>query len=409
MHILLIHQYYCPPGGWGNDRSRDFARHWAQQGHRVTVLTTQAYFPPDQRSPQLICKKIEGCTVLALPVAYEQSMRFHRRIWAFVSFFFRGIKLGMRLPNSEAKPDLIYASSTPPTVGWMGRLLARWHTCPWFFEVVDVWPQVPIGMGIIKNRLLQSLLHALTEPLYRSARKTFALSDGMREQILARNISHRFAHNSTRNFLPDRVSVIMNGTSAEHFRPAEESGPPLRLVYIGAVGRANGLHLLAAAARNVLAKRPDVVFEIRGWGSHWGALQAETADLPGFVCLPPVPKEELPAWLSGAAVGVCVFAPFPVLEANSANKFYDYMASGLPVVLNYGGWQARVLDENGCGLWAPQNDPQAFCKALLQLIDLPDLRREMGNAARLWATTHADRQHLAQQTLDEMQEVLRNG
>jgi len=37
------------------------------------------------------------------------------------------------------------------------------------------------------------------------------------------------------------------------------------------------------------------------------------------------------------------------LEDNSANKFFDFLAAGLPVLINYGGWQKRAIEEKHCG------------------------------------------------------------
>ncbi len=387
MRILILHQYYCPPGGWGNDRSFDWASQWAAAGHEVEVLTTQAYFPPAQRSSRPLRLDVAGHRVLALPVAYEQRMGWLRRSWAFISFLGRGLVAGLRRP----RPDVIYACSTPPSVGWLGRLLARWHGCPWCFEVIDVWPQVPIGMGLIRSRLLAALLHAATDPLYRSARCVITLSEGMRRQIAERPTA------------PPLIHVIENGTQTDRFRPAPEDSHVLRLVYAGAVGRANGLEALAVVARRVLARRSGVRFEVCGWGSHWQALAEVMADEAGFCLLPAKPKDELAIWLRGAAVGLCVFAPHPVLEANSANKFFDYLAAGLPVVLNYGGWQAELVEEAGCGRWVPAGDLEAWERVLLELIDAPDLRRRLGVAARRLACERFDRRFLAAQALERVE------
>jgi glycosyltransferase involved in cell wall biosynthesis len=243
-------------------------------------------------------------------------------------------------------------------------------------------------MGLVRSRLLAALLHAATDPLYRSARVVVTLSAGMREQIAQRPTA------------PARIHVLENGTQPERFRPAPEDPSVLRLVYIGAVGRANGLNALAEVARRVLAQRSGVRFEVCGWGSHWAALAAATADLAAFRLVPAQPKDEVAHWLHGAAIGLCVFAPLPVLEANSANKFFDYLAAGLPVVLNYGGWQAALLEEAGCGRWAPAGDLATWERVLLELIDAPDLRREMGGAARRLACQRFDRRQLAAQALD---------
>ncbi len=39
--------------------------------------------------------------------------------------------------------------------------------------------------------------------------------------------------------------------------------------------------------------------------------------------------------------------------SNSANKFFDSLASATPVVINYGGWQADIINNSGCGIVVP--------------------------------------------------------
>ena len=54
----------------------------------------------------------------------------------------------------------------------------------------------------------------------------------------------------------------------------------------------------------------------------------------------------------------------------SPNKFCDYIASGLPVVINYPGWLAQIIRENECGIYVPPEDPEKFADALELKIDI---------------------------------------
>ena len=44
------------------------------------------------------------------------------------------------------------------------------------------------------------------------------------------------------------------------------------------------------------------------------------------------------------------------MENNSANKFFDGLAAGKPIMINYGGWQADLLESTGSGFVIPPND-----------------------------------------------------
>ena len=84
--------------------------------------------------------------------------------------------------------------------------------------------------------------------------------------------------------------------------------------------------------------------------------------------------------------------------ANSANKFFDALASGKPVAINYGGWQADLLESAGAGLRLPANDPElAF--ALLDQVSgrLVQAVEDAGRAARRLAEEKFNRESLARQ------------
>lgn len=397
MHILYLHQYFCPPGGAGNNRSYEFARTWVEAGHEVTLVCSTAYFPVDHPACGVHrwCGDVEGIRVIAYNVAYRQEMSSFERIKAFLKFFRYLLQEGFR----GTKPDLVYASSTPLTVGEAGRIVSKWRGIPLVFETVDVWPDVAFGMGYLRNRVLRGLLNGLTNRIYRRAKLVVCLSPGMRRQVLQHTA------------VPGKVRVSLNGTNVSLFRPMREkrseASGKVELIYAGAVGTANGVNQLIGAVKLLTAQPelPPFRLTVIGWGNQLAAVQAmvqQKALQEVVQFLPPLPKDQLAKFLPAFDIGVATFAPYPVLEANSANKFYDYCAAGLPVVLNYEGWQARHLRRYYAGLSAPQGDLLAFVRALRTLILDAEGRRQMGRNARLLAEAHYHRPALASSLLEEM-------
>jgi glycosyltransferase involved in cell wall biosynthesis len=390
LKILYLHQYYCPPGGWGNDRSAEFAYYWQAAGHTVTVLTSNAYFPPDhvahkQAVSQFVTEN--GVTVIVLRQAYEQSMNFWQRVRAFWGFY----RLLIRHGKKVARPDIIYASSTPPTVAQAGKILAAYFRCNWIFETVDVWPDVPVGMKILRNRLLINLLHTWVNRLYHNAKAVVALSEGMKKQILSHGIP------------ANKIHVIVNGTNTERFcPPAVPPAAPIIALYAGSVGKANGVSFLITIARYItyLPAEKQIEIRIAGFGSELADLKQAIAagKLSNIRIIKVIPKHQMPQLLQRVHIGLITFAPFEVLEANSANKFFDYLAAGLPVIINYGGWQADVLNEYQCGFSAPS--AEMFAQRLIQLASDEALRNKMGINARRLARAQYHRKDLAAKALE---------
>jgi glycosyltransferase involved in cell wall biosynthesis len=397
MHILYIHQYFCPPGGSGNDRSLELARIWTQSGHRVTVLTSTAYFPASLRfSGSRKLFEVDGISVLALNVPYSQTMRYPARVAAFLKFYLKAIKRAGSLP----RPDIIYASSTPPTVGEMGRRLARrWHV-PFVFETVDVWPDVPIGMGILHNRMVERWVTHQVDRIYRDADLVVALSEGMKAQIVRHHVPEQ------------KVVVAYNGTNLQAFPYVVRPGrPELNVIYAGTVGIANDVSVLADLSL-LLEKRGvyGVRFTVLGSGNDLSRVKRKVAALgrTNIHFVQSVPKQEVAGHFSQADAGMVTFAPYKVLEANSANKFFDYLASGLPVILNYEGWQAEYLRRHGCGLASPMGDLDALADNVTTLLCQPARRISMGANARKLAEECFDRHRIAADLLRMLEELVCN-
>lgn len=398
MHLLYIHQYFCPPGSSGNNRSFELALEWAKAGHEITILTSTAYFPESLRFKE--ARKdfnFSGIKVIALNVEYSHMMGFRQRILAFIKFYRRASKTAKQIPI----PDLIYASSTPPSIGELGRKLSKRWKIPFVFETVDVWPDVPDGMNILQNKTLLKWLYRRTNLIYNEASLIVTLSDGMRDQVC----SHLELKQQ------DKVVVRYNGTNPDAFPFVEREAKPnvCEVIYTGTVGKANGISALLRLCKDVeQLGRNDIRFKILGGGNELESAKQEALqlNLSQIEFVSTVPKEEVTAMLAKASIGVVTFAPFKVLEANSANKFYDYLASGLPVLLNYEGWQAEYLKDFNAGLGTKMGDQQAFLQNLLKLVDSPQLRTEMGKNGRELALKHFDRRQIAAKLMKDFEKVL---
>ena len=84
------------------------------------------------------------------------------------------------------------------------------------------------------------------------------------------------------------------------------------------------------------------------------------------------------------------------IEFPTSNKFFDYIAAGIPVVCNYPGWLAELIVAHQCGLVVKPRDVVGFAQAICQLADNRAVSRAMGFSARRLAEVEFDRQKLAE-------------
>ena len=305
------------------------------------------------------------------------------------------------------KADIVYASSTPLTVGitalWLRFIFKR----PYVFETVDLWPDTPIQIGIIKNPFLKKALWSLENLIYKRASRIVCLSEGMRELIIGKNIN------------PEKISVAHNGTDCSFFTPCKNkdyakgqlnlANDRFTILYAGTIGEANGLTFLADVAEEVQKLSPDLIqFLILGNGNRKKDLRTycQTKNLQNIVFLDAVPKAKVKQFFDAADAGFVCFAPYPILETNSANKFYDYVAAGLPVLINYGGWQKHYLNKFQAGF--SQNTPTEMANKIVLLSQNKILSSQMGKNARFLAETRFDRRNIAQKILDIFSSIKSN-
>ena len=97
-----------------------------------------------------------------------------------------------------------------------------------------------------------------------------------------------------------------------------------------------------------------------------------------FFVLPAISKSEMPGLYSAATFITSLFIPLEEMWANSANKFFDGLAAGKPVAINYDGWQADLIREHGNGLVLDPSDANQSALALNEAIEDAARLREMG-------------------------------
>jgi glycosyltransferase involved in cell wall biosynthesis len=389
MRILYIYQYFKTREGYGSTRSYEFVRRLRDAGNDVLVITSTARIPDltGRRRHGVIEGEIDGIPIRAVPSAYSNRMGFARRLIEFLRFAWISSMRALR----EPRPDLILASSTPLTVALpalAGRLL---RGVPLVFEVRDLWPEVPEGMGILRNRALIAGAKGLAGLAYRKSARIIALSPGMREGILRYHIP------------PERVVVIPNGSDLDLFHPGVD-GRALRrrhgiaddrflIVHTGAMGVVNGLDFLLPVCEELARTLPQAIVYLVGEGGQRPRLEALVREqgLANLRFEGPVSKGDLPAWLAAADLGLMLIKRVPILEMNSANKFFDYAAAGLPCLMNYGGWKADLLARYDAGLAVETDDPVVFAAAIARTAADADRLRVMGANTRRMAEAEFDR------------------
>jgi glycosyltransferase involved in cell wall biosynthesis len=122
---------------------------------------------------------------------------------------------------------------------------------------------------------------------------------------------------------------------------------------------------------------------------------ASTKGLKNIQFLDAVGKDRMPEYLSACDVGIVIIGNYRILQNNSANKFFDIISAGKPVLLNYSGWQKDIIDSWNAGIGCSLCNSNEFMDAVFLLSENERLRRRMGANSRKLAEKEYDRDHIA--------------
>lgn len=392
MKILYFHQHFTIPSIGGGTRSYEFARKLIERGHEVTLVCgeTAKLELPATNENGVYRGDVDGIDVIQINIPYSNSDGIAKRSLIFVKFAWKGIQIAMK-----EEYDLLFATSTPLTAGLPG-IWMKWFSRKkrkFVFEVRDLWPELPKALGM-KNPFLLWGMKVLEKLSYKNADGCIGLSPGICEGI--------------KKIVPDKqVELVPNGCDLEIFKPGKREDLQLEgvsptdtvAVFTGAHGIANGLESVLDMASVLKHKgRNDIKIAFIGNGKVKSDLvkRANDKGLDNCLFFDPVPKTILNKIVASADIGLMVLKNVPAFYyGTSPNKFFDYIASGLPVVNNYPGWLSDMINENNCGLVVPPDNAEAFAEALIELADSPEKRNVMGTNSRLLAEKQFSRDELA--------------
>lgn len=387
MRIVYLHQYFVTPEMAGGSRSFEMARRLVAGGNEVHMITS------DQIAGESAGRWREsseaGIHVHWTPVPYDNSMSFRKRLRAFFMFAWRAAHKAASL-----RGDVIFATSTPLTIA-IPAVYAAWRTrVPMVFEVRDLWPAVPIAIGVLKNPLLKWAAQRLEQFAYTHSTRIVALAPGMRDEIIAAG------------YPAERVAVIPNGCDLDNFSDPqlahelrEEFGwlgnRPL-LVFTGTFGLVNGMDYLVRLAKAISEIDPEVRLVAIGDGREFERTKQLASELKvldrTLFLLGKRTKHEAIAWTYSADMTIALFSgPDIVWRDAVQNKFFDSLAAGKPIVNNFPGWQSKIAEESGAGLIISSTNFEEAASNVVRLLRDSSWLQQAGRAARALAVHRFDR------------------
>lgn len=372
-------------------------------GHSVTVLTTTPHYnvDPEARARQPLKRRWGGLFYQSkcqdIPV-YHASMpmkgnRVGARLLDYARFHAISTAVGVKIASDC---DLILALSPPLTIGLSAWLLRLARHVPFIYNVQEIYPDVAVSLGILRNRHLIRAMEGLERFIYSRAHAVVVISEWFRRRLLAKGVP------------PERLIVIPNFVDTEFMQPGEGHNPfsvthgldhQFIVLYAGNIGLTQGFETILVAAKR-LAHFPELRFLIVGDGARRNWLEEQLArnNVSNVILLPYQPRSVVPQIY--ASSDLCL-VPLKQGTAQETfpSKIYTIMAASRPVIVSADpdSELTWVVEKANCGWAVPPDDPRALAAAIENAYHHKDELQQIGRNGREYVVAHHSRRSVALQ------------
>ncbi len=367
-------------------------------GHAVTVLTSIPHYNPPEavpenpamkaRFPRPYTESQEGSVRVIRVFMPQKEQRVWSRLIDYLWFQFITTLLGLW---KGGPCDVVFVASPPITLGLTGILLAWRRGAAFIYNLQELWPDVPVQMGLIRSRLLVRAAYALEGFVYKRAAAISTIARSFSDTLTRRGVPARKLY-----FTPNFVDVeqLRPGSKVNPFSLQHNMADAFVILYAGNIGLTQGLEILVEVGH---AFRDDgnVQVVIVGDGAARPKLEKTVMNsgLSNVLLLPFQPADRVADMYASA--DVCVvplrsgFSYFTV-----PSKVYTSMAAGRAVLLSgeVDSEAATLLREADAGICVPPESASALVDAIRQIRSDPELRERLGTNGRKWVADHYSRE-----------------
>lgn len=395
MRILFISQYYPPEIGAASNRVGYFARHLANVGYEVSVLTSTPNYPEGKLYSgyfnKYSVKNEDGITVYRTKIFLSAKKSFASRLAHYLSFIISSFVVKHKIP----KPDVIIATSPPLFVGLIGVIFKKLWKVPLILDIRDIWPESAESVGAVKKKNLIKQAEKLARWIYKNANCITATSPGIEKKILQ----------ATSSKLHAKINIIPNGAELDLFRP-DINGSQIRktwdlgnkfvVLYTGNLGLAQYPEIFTKTAE-VLKENREVVFLIVGAGVLAANLQeyANKKNLTNIIFTGAESRLRMPNYVAAADICIIPYRTSDTFRSTFPSKMFDYMAGGRPIIINLKGEASDLIEKANCGLLAKEQDAKDLAEKILHLKNNKDACDKMGRSGKDFVEKHYRREIIA--------------
>jgi glycosyltransferase involved in cell wall biosynthesis len=274
--------------------------------------------------------------------------------------------------------DVVHAHNPPDTLFIIGGFYKIFGK-KFVFDHHDLSPELYLSRFNCEKNFIYKVLEMFE-----------ILSIKCSDVTIATNESYKSIEIKRGGINPENVFIVRNGPDLERVRLVQKDPDLLKLgksiiAYCGVMGPQDGVDYLLRAIR-ILAYdlgRTDFLCLIIGRGDAFEDLKklAEDLKIQEFVRFTGfIPDADMYRYMSTADICVDPDPSSPLNDVSTWIKIMEYMALGKPIV-SFDLKETRFSARDSA-IYVEPNNEKEFAKAIVQLMDDPDMRKRLGDYGR---------------------------
>jgi colanic acid biosynthesis glycosyl transferase WcaI len=394
VHIVLLSLVFRPDNVSTAHVMADLAADLVAAGHEVTVFTTTPHYNQDPGAEAAQPRRpywgrlLQTSDYRGMRVYHAWMPRKGRsvllRLLAWIWFHVVSTVAALVLAR---RPAVILVPSPPLTAGLSAWVLGGLRSAPFVYNVQEIYPDIAINLGALRNPSAIRVMYALERFVYRRARAITVIAPRMRERLLDKGVPS------------PKVVVIPNFVDLGDLSPRPKDNPFSReyrvhdkfvVSYAGNLGPAQGLECFVDVAA-LLREHPDVRLLLIGDGMLAEPLRARAAaqGLSNLLVIPYQPYAVVPD-IYGAS-DVCVVAQAAATGSDAIpSKVYRIMACERPIVAatDHRSDLAHLIRDADAGVVIPAESADALATAVRDAVADPERWRRRAASGRAYVAVH---------------------
>jgi len=359
---------------------------------KVSVICGQPNFNLDNvEFEQKGVQNRNGVEIIRVNHTKHDKSTFTGRITNFVTYLVAAFWTALW----SKKPDLMIVQTDPPLLCLLGCIVSRMRGIKYVCYLQDVYPDIAVKLGRLKENLLTKFLRWSFLKAYRSADKVVVVGSDMKKWL----VNHRVDAN--------KITIIENWVDTESLQPIKTDNQFRKkfdledkfvVMYSGNMGYTQRFDLIMDTAEK-LQDRNDIVFAFVGNGVKRRYLTEETISrgLPNIRFMDYQPKSELSQSLSAADIHL-VLLDSKLTPYMLPSKIYSAFASATAVICmgssktqignrKTSSHLANLIERHEAGLFIDEEDAETLAEEILALQQDHESRQRMSHNSRVAAET----------------------